>query len=276
MNKKVILIPTLIFTGVLALGSISNALALFTQSASEASFGISQGVDYYLKGNFNDWAQDNGFKFIDNTADMGAEEHKVREYKLENIPLDKDNEVKIWVNNDTWITDGDNSTYEHHWTNSISYSDIGHNYIVPMTSNTYSFYLKFYDNGSPRLHITANKDVFYFIPSNNWLKDDAKIAIFQYNDSDVQSYIAQGAAIAESNIYKCELDNQYSKFKFTRRAPDYTTIWNQSNMQTLGNVDTNNCFAMREEYYDTSDGIWSNWDAVGGDQNGATGWWSTR
>ena len=280
MNKKRFVFPSLIIaSGALLLGTISHAFALYQRPAEGVSFHAGQTPDLYLIGNFSSWEQDNNYKFVSNTAGMTAEEHKIREYKLENIPLNKGDELKVWRGNDTWYTDGENNcTYEHHWSNAMTYSDSGHNYVVPMTSNTYSFYLKFYDDGSSKLHITANKDILYFCPSQNWLIDNATFAIYQFDQSDVQQYIATGTVVpAALNVYKCELSTEYYKYKFVRRASDYTTIWNQSNMQEIGNSDTNNCFALRDTYYDDTTEIWSNWNAVGGQEyKVSTGEWSTR
>ena len=264
MNKKSFLIITLFLSGILFTGSFSGAYALFTQSANSANFGISQEIDYYLKGTFNSWEQNNTYKFVNNTAGMAAEENKIKEYKLENIPLDKASELKVWANNDSWYQDGSNNcTYEHRWSNAISYSGEGHNYIVPMSSNTYSFYLKFFNNGSSVLYITANKDVLYFIPSSDWENDDATFAIELYNnDNTWADNVTESTTV--SGALKFAFGTTYSKYKFARRNTDNTSTWNASNIQTIGNSDTNNCFSLYNSY-------WNNWDA-----DESHGVWSTR
>ena len=274
--KKSIAIPVLIFSGVVALSAISNAYALYTLDSSSAHFGITQEIEYYLKGTFNSWTQNNTYKFVNNTNEMSAEENKIREYKLENVPLAKAAELKVWANNDVWFKDGaNNCTYEHHWSNSISYSDgDDHNYIVPMTSNTYSFYLKFYSNGTSKLHITANKDVLYFVPSNHWKEASATFFIELFNEEDDGSTARQSVAKTEENptgVFRFDVGTTYPKYKFARRNSTGESPWNSSNLQTFGNGDTNNCFSLWDEYYGTSTAIWSGWNA-----DGNSGSWSAR
>ena len=238
---------------------------------------MSQAIEYYLKGTFNSWEAQNAYKFVNNTNEMGYEEGKIREYKLENIALDKAAELKIWANNDVWFKDGaSNCSYEHHWSNSISYSaGDDHNYIVPMTSNTYSFYLKFYENGSSILHITANKDVLYLTPSNNWKKTDATFFIEQFNSEDDGTGAARNLlAKTEENpsgTFRFDVGTTYPKYKFARRDSTGETPWNISNLLTIGNSDTNNCFALWDKYYGSETEIWSSWNA-----DGNSGSWSAR
>ena len=281
MNKKSVLITSLIaFSGLLTLGTMSHAFALFTKPAENASFGISQATDYYLKGSFNSWGQENTYKFVNNTAGMTAEANKIKEYKLENIPLNKDDELKIWSSVDAWYKDGaNNCTYEHHWSNEISFSnDEDHNYIVPMTSKTYSFYLKFYNDGSSKVFVTANKDILYFVPSSNWTQANAEFAILQYTEEN-QDNVAHQADPSEENpsgTFKFELDTTYPKYKFARLNPGNGQLWNTSNMQTIGNSDTNNCFQLWDNYYDGG-AIWNGWNPVGGTESGvSTGVWSAK
>lgn len=278
MNKKSILISSLLIAGVLSTGAISYAYALFTKPAENVTFGISQATDYYLKGTFNSWAQDNNYKFVNNTAGMTAEENKIKEYKLENIPLSKDDEFKIWSNADVWYKDGaDDCVYEHHWSNAINYSeDDDHNYKVPMTSNTYSIYLKFYSDGSSKVYVTANKDVLYFIPSTNWKGDSATFAIEQYDGEDNKVNTITTSVENPSGTFKFEVGTTYTKYKFARRNPGNDTTWNASNIQTISNDDTNNCFALWNEYWGGGQ-VWSDWNAASGTQTGVScGEWSSK
>ncbi len=278
MNKKSILIPSLIIFGVLALSSLSNAYALFTMPATNANFGIRQEIEYYLKGSFNGWEQQNTYKFVNNTAGMSEETNKIKEYKLENIPLAKDAELKVWANNDVWFKDGTNDcVYEHHWSNAVSFSDNeDHNYIVPMTSNTYSFYLKFYSDGSSKLHVTANKDVLFLIPSSNWKGSDATFAIEQYNNNDEWVSNVTESTESPEGTFKFAVGTTYTKYKFARRDTTNENTWNASNIQTISNGDTNNCFELWNEFWGGGN-VWSDWNAVGGNENGVScGVWSTK
>ena len=273
--KKSIAIPVLVFGGVVALSAISHAYALYTLPSSSAIFGITQEIEYYLKGSFNSWTQNNNYRFVNNTNEMSYEENKIREYKLENIALEKDEELKVWANNDVWFKDGDNCTYDHIWSNSINYSaGDDHNYIVPMTSNTYSFYLKFYSNGTSKLSVVANKDVLYFAPSNHWKEASASFFIELFNTEDDGTVVRQSVAKTEENpsgVFRFDVGTTYPKYRFARRNPTGESPWNSSNLQTFGNVDTNNCFSLWDEYYGTSTAIWSGWNA-----DGNSGSWSAR
>ena len=276
--KKSIAIPVLIFSGVVALSAISNAYALYTLPSSSAGFRVSQEIEYYLKGTFNSWTQDNGYKFVNNTNNMDAESGKIKEFKLENIPLDKAAKLKIWANNDVWFKDGaNNCTYEHHWSNSIEYADgDDHNYVVPMTSNTYSFYLKFYDNGSSKLYITANKDILYFKPSDYWTRSEATFAILQFNNDGTWAQDLTTSTVDGDGVYKFAVGTTYPKYKFARRNSTNTETWDASNLQTIGNSDTNNCFSLWDEYWGGGN-VDGNWDPNQGSTPGVScGVWSTK
>ena len=264
--------------GALAIGSFSYALALYTAPASNVSFGISQATAYYLKGSFNSWAQENTYKFINNTAEMSPEANKIKEFKLENIPLNKDVELKVWGDNDIWYKDGTSDcTYEHHWSNATCFSDNeDHNYIVPMTSNTYTFYLKFYNDGSSKVFVTANKDILYFVPSERWKGADATFAIEQYNSESQWVSNVTDSVESPTGTYKFVLGTTNPKYKFARRDTTNENTWNASNIQTISNADTNNCFELWDSYYEGGE-IWSNWDPVGGTtKDVSTGVWSTK
>lgn len=277
MNKKGFLVSTLILGGILAIGSFSSAYALFTQSATNANFGFSQATDYYLKGSFNSWEHSNSYKFVNNTADMTAEENKIREYKLENIPLDKTAELKIWASTDAWYQDGNNNcTYEHRWSNEISYSAEGHNYIVPMTSNTYSFYLKFYNDGSSKVYITANKDVLYFIPSSNWKSADATFAIKLYDGEDQLAETITDSVEDPSGTFKFDIGTTYTRYQYMRRNTTNEGDWNWSNILSVANSDTNNCFELWNNYWEGGE-VWSNWYPTGGaEKDVSCGVWSAK
>lgn len=278
MNKKSFLITTIILGGILTIGSFSSAYALFIQSATNANFGISQEVDYYLKGSFNSWNQDIAYKFVNNTAGMSAEVNKIKEYKLENVPLDKDEELKVWAANDVWFEDGEsNCTYEHTWSNAIGYSGIGHNYIVPMTSNTYSFYLKFYNDGSSKIFVTANKDVLYFVPSSNWTSAEATFAIKLYDGEDNLADTITESVESPAGTFRFDIGTTYTRYQYMRRNTTNTSDWNWSNILTVGNSDTNNCFQLWNGKWGTNTEIWDNWDPVGGETNDvSTGAWSAK
>lgn len=277
MDKKRIIIPISIFLGVLALGMSSNAYARYTLAASNGSFNIAQDMVYYLKGNFNSWEQQVEYRFVNNTASMSEETNKIREYKLENISLSKNDQLKVWAQNDVWFKDGaSNCTYEQSWTNDESFSDNDdRNYIVPMTSNTYTFLLKFYSDGSSKIDVTANKDVLFFVPSNRWKNASATFAIEQYNNSNQWVQNVTTSVESPAGTFKFNIGTTYTKYKFARRNTSNTETWNASNIQIISNSDTNNCFSLWDNFYSGSE-VWSEWNAVGGTEtNVSCGSWST-
>ena len=278
MNKKRFFIPIITLLGVVVLGTQSRALALYTLPASNGTFNIAQDMTYYLKGSFNSWNQEAEYRFVNNTASMEAETNKIREYKLENISLEKDAQLKVWAQNDVWCKDGASScTYEHSWTNDESFSNNDdRNYIVPMTSNTYTFLLKFYSNGSSKISITANKDVLFFIPSNRWKNESASFAIEQYNNNNQWVQNVTTRVESPSGTFRFNIGTTYAKYKFARRNTANTETWNASYIQTMSNTDTNKCFALWDDFYGGG-AIWSDWNAVGGTENGVScGSWSAK
>lgn len=277
MNKKGFLVSTLILGGILSLGSFGSAYSLFKQSSTDAHFGIAQATDYYLKGSFNSWEANDTYKFVNNTAGMTAEENKVKEYKLENIPLDKGDEFKIWSSKDVWYQDSeDDCSYEHRWSDSIGYSDSGHNYKVPMTSNTYSIYLKFYSDGSSKVYVTANKDVLYFTPSPNWKGDYATFAIKLYDGEDNLASTITDSVENPSGTFRFDIGTTYTRYQYMRRNSTNSGDWNWSNIVTVGNSDTNNCFDLWNNYWDGGE-VWNNWNPVGGSTKDVScGVWSAK
>lgn len=277
MNKKRIYIPVLTVLGVLLVGTMSNALALYSKPAVNATVGISQKIDYYLRGTFNSWSVNNSYLFVDNTANMEEEVNKVKEYKLENVQLAKDAQLRVWANNNVWYTNAnDNCVYDHSWSNAESFSeDEYHNYIVPMTSNTYTFLLKFYSDGSSKIDITANKDVLFFAPSNNWKQSEAVFFIKQYDGESVLQNTIEDSVENPAGTFRYELGTTYSKYQFSRVNPaDHTDEWNYSNVLNLANFDTNNCFTLWDNYYSGGE-VWNAWNAADGSEVGVScGVWS--
>lgn len=181
MNKKHIYIATFIATGVIALGSFANALALAINPVDDATFGISQAKSYYLKGSFNDWTASNEYMLEDMTSTMEPGINKISEFTISKA-LSKNDELKIWDSFNYWYEQGtDNCSYVDKWGRSIGNGD---NYVVPMTA-TYSVYLKFYSTGASEVYLTAsNPSTLYLKPNNNWKSDSARFAAYFFNDSE--------------------------------------------------------------------------------------------
>ena len=145
-----------------------------------------------------------------------------------------------------------------------------------MTSNTYSFYLKFYNDGSSQIYITANKDVFYFRPSSNWKGDNAKFAIEMFNSDDESQQIITDSVESPEGTFKFVVGNTYPKYKILRRDTTNENTWNYSNIQTKGNDDINNCFTLWDEYWGGG-AVWNNWEAADGSTPSVScGVWSAK
>ena len=83
-----------------------TALIVFTDEFKSVTVEVSitteppvTGPDYYLKGTFNEWSQDENYKFIVNPNDPNN-------YKLENLTIYGGSEMKGWDTNDVWYDMG--------------------------------------------------------------------------------------------------------------------------------------------------------------------------
>ena len=261
MNKKNLIAPITLMATLLVFSTMSTAQALFTKAATDAEFEMSQAITYYLRGSFNDGANDATYRFVNCTAEMTPEVGKIKEYKLENKALAKNAQFRVYASNDVYFKNGiSNCSYVHHWSNEEAFTDDeDKNYIVPMTSNSYNVYLKFYDDGSSQVYITANKDILFFIPSNDWKQADAEFVVNRYSTDQEGSYVDNIAETSVSeNTHRYDIGSTYGYYKFIRRNslnPEET--YNYSSIMQLVNDDTNNCFSLNE-------GTWSDWGAGNG------------
>ena len=228
MNKKAILIPSLILSVVLAAGSLSNAFALYTQENSPVEFGISQAIQYFLKGNFNSWTPANEYRLTDNTNSMVAEANKTSEYIISKA-FSKNDEMKVWDSGDNWFSQGvANCSYVDKWDRVIANEA---NYTIPM-SGTYDISLKFYSTGVKKIEITtADITVLYLKPNSNWLSDGARFAAYFFNNST--STNEWHDMVADGDYYKVTIPSGYSDVIFCRMNPDeaenvWGNKWNQT------------------------------------------------
>jgi hypothetical protein len=209
-----------------ALYTTARSFALVTKGANDASFGISQAKTYYLKGSFNDWGASFDYILQDMTATMGEEEGKVAEFTITKA-IEKDATLKIWDSNNNWYEQGvNNCSYADKWGRTTETSA---NYVVPMTA-TYNIYLKFYENGSSQIYLTApDLTKLYFKPSTNWLTDGARFAAYFFNDEDnVWDDLTKNG-----DFYEVNIPSGYSKVIFCRMDPgttenNWTNKWNQT------------------------------------------------
>jgi hypothetical protein len=77
--------------------------------------------------------------------------------------------------------------------------------------------------------------------------------------------------------FKFAVGTTYTKYKFARRDTTNENTWNSSNIQTIGNSDTNNCFELWNKYWGETREVWDNWDPNGGDTyDYSNGVWSAK
>lgn len=269
MHKKtyLLLALSLLFASATAVGALS-AYSLHIKGATSGSFNFgSDSTIYYLSGDFNSWStNDSSAQFTNITSSMTPEEDKIAEYKLTNLSLDKNGKVKVVDSNGLWHT----ATYSHCWSDDVS-SDESGNYLVPMTSNKYTFFFKVFKNNVYKMYIQADKNVLFFgaSSSNGWFNDGAypKITIKDSNSGNAKNN--PGATILTGEKY----NDYFYKFTFTDEQYENvlsggshyfaylrcheSDVWNYSSWMQISNNDINN----RLWVYDQT---WDNWGADSG------------
>ena len=225
-------IISIILLGILSLSfGIDRAFSLYELSNGTRTIhfeGEVASTEYYLKGSFNNWQQQAGYKLTDVTSSMTPETNKVKEYCISGVEIKKDQVFKVHDTNNVW-----HSTYEHVWSNSISYDGDG-NYKALTTSTNYTIYLKLYNNDTSKLYITAEK-ILYLQPNANWLSDSCRFAAYFFNNSG-DTWRDMVAADA-SGIYKVSIPSGYSKVIFCRMdGSNSANNWGNKRNQT-GDLD---------------------------------------
>ncbi|MEE0266191.1 MAG: hypothetical protein UD936_11245, partial [Acutalibacteraceae bacterium] len=99
-------------------------------------------------------------------------------------------------------------------------------------------------------------DRIYFIPSENWKKDNARFAVYAWNDSSK----VWASLTEEDGIYSAELSDDYSNVIFCRMNPSSTenkwdNRWNQT--ADLKKPEDKNCFKINAGEWDGANGEWS-------------------
>ena len=193
-----------------------HSFSMVTKGAEEASFGISQAKTYYLKGSFNEWGAIPEDMLLDVTESMGEEEHKVAEYTITKA-LTKDAQLKIWDSDNNWYTQGlDDCNYADKWSRTTENEG---NYVVPMTA-TYNIYLKFYDDGSKQVYLTASDITkLYFKPNDNWASSNARFAAYFFN-GPADSESVWRDLVENGDYYEVNIPEGYASVIFCRMNPD--------------------------------------------------------
>lgn len=184
-------------------------------------------------------AETHSYEMSDNTSSMSPETDKVAEYILQNVSLTKDEVLKGWSTGNVW-----HDTFEHSWSNDVS-KDGDDNYIVPMTSTNYTFYLKIYSDNTSKFYITAEKNVFFFKPNSAWADASATFSLWQYNNNT--DGIWTDFTIDTNGFYKVSVSkSMFHVVRFGTNPPshDWAQKWGESGDFTVANLDTNNAFEL--------------------------------
>lgn len=208
---------------------------------------------YFIKTFEND-AVKNTYELV---QDVSVTSHK--EYKLSGISLSKGEILKGYSSDDKWY-----DNFSHCWSGTSINKDGYQNYIVPMTSNSYSFKLKLFSNGTHELEISAEKDVLFYKPNSQYASDGARFALYLFGQDPV---IWRNFSSSKDGYYKVDLAKYDSggnriglynqviicRMNGSTTANNWDNKWNQSGDITIANFDPKNAI--------TNTNGWSEWDA---------------
>lgn len=156
-------------------------------------------------------------------------------------------------------------------TSKVVFNDGNGNQTPSSGGHLFNAYTSIYKGGYFYGYNTGISGNLYFKPSDNWLSDNARFAVYLWND-DGNAWVN----FTDSNgdgIYQAELpDGTWNECIFARMNPtllnnNWDNVWNQTGDMGLSN---NNNYFVIDEGWDTSDGTWSVIDAsVVGDKSDA-------
>ena len=102
-------------------------------------------------------------------------------------------------------------------------------------------------------------NMIYFVPSDNWKQDNARFAVYAWNDSS-----SIWLSLTETDgVYTADLGDGYSNVIFCRMNPSTTennwnNKWNQTADLTI--PEEMNCFTVNTGEWDGANGTWSYYD----------------
>lgn len=102
---------------------------------------------------------------------------------------------------------------------------------------------------------------FYLVPNSNWLKDNARFAIYAYHGTGgdkVETWVGMTAVEGATVTYHATVDDAYTTLIFCRMKPDkpennWDNKWNQTG--DLKDWGDNDCFTLTENSW--GEGTWS-------------------
>ena len=108
--------------------------------------------------------------------------------------------------------------------------------------------------------ISLSAKTLYLTPNANWLKDNARFAIYTIDD---QKWVDMAAVQGESNLFSGEVGDAIAKVIFCRMNPaksenNWENKWNQSSDLDL--VEGKDHYTVAEGAWDKGDGSWSKYE----------------
>ena len=106
---------------------------------------------------------------------------------------------------------------------------------------------------------------FYLVPNSNWLKDNARFAIYAYHGTGgdkVETWVGMTAVEGATVTYHATVDDAYTTLVFCRMNPNTTennwdNKWNQTNDLSLSEAGDNNCYTIADGAWSNGNGTWS-------------------
>ena len=106
---------------------------------------------------------------------------------------------------------------------------------------------------------------FYLVPNSNWLKDNARFAIYAYHGTGgdkVETWVGMTAVEGATVTYHAIVDDAYTTLIFCRMNPatsenNWNNKWDQTNDLPLSEAGDNNCYTIADGAWSNGSGTWS-------------------
>ncbi len=110
----------------------------------------------------------------------------------------------------------------------------------------------------PASVFAAEGTTVYLVPNSNWMIDNARFAVYYWDDSG-NAWVSMTAA--EDGLYEATIPAGYSNIIFCRMNPgttanNWNNKWNQTANLTVP-TDGTNCYTVAEDTWDSGGGTWS-------------------
>ncbi len=143
-------------------------------------------------------------------------------------------------------------------TSKVVFSDGNGNQTPSSGGHSFNAYTSIYKNGSFYGYNTGVENVLYFKPSSDWKSDNARFAVYVWNDSQ-SSWLNMNDSDSDGTYEVSLPSGIYNECIFARMNPSSTAnnwdnVWNRTG--DLGVSNNNNYFILGDGW-NTSDGTWT-------------------